>query len=370
MDGFCSNVRRPAAVALLLLAAACSDSSSDPLDPAIANADPVLGRFAFEQSCAGCHASGDGSDLKAFSFTDTTIIRRAVRHVDSTTARNIVAYIHGLNVARIDEKLRLFQPKGAPLGGDIEFATVLFGSDVWPAEMTTAALAAINPRNVQVAIRLPVWADEGANTDWMPDFPLPSGILNYSGGLVAGAIAGYRAAPTSDNLIRAVNALRNADRAMANPEAPCLLEDSVRVRFRQCFEVRRWTSTLVAFHILRNGMNADIGGQVHDVWWDVGNAARKSRTDVKAPIANAVDNWTSWMFLGWSFDPSRHATVYTGGGFKQLGLTRHATFVTLRSQVARPRNGVLVYEDLLNAAKFAPPDMDDACNELRSPAPE
>lgn len=339
---------------VLMVLAGCSDSFHGPVDPAIPRGDPLLGRLAFEQVCSACHASSDGFDIKTFGFTDTTIIRRAVKHVDSATARNIVAYIRSLTGPQKDEKLRLFQPKGAPLAGDVEFANALFRGDAWPSDLTTAELMAIDPRNVQVAIRLPVWSDEGSNTDWMPDFPLPAGVLNYSGGLVAGAIAGYHAAPTRDNLVRAVNALKTADRASLNSEAPCLLEDTLRVRYRECFDVRRWTSTLVALHLLRNGMDLDLGGQVHDVWWDVGNAARKSRADRTVPIANATENWATWMFLGWSFDPSRHSSSYTGGGFRQLGLTRHATFVALRSEVARPRNSLSVYEDLVNAVRFAP----------------
>lgn len=337
----------------LITLIACSDSSGA-VDPVSFKADPVMGRLAFEQSCAGCHASRDGFDLKTFGFTDTTIIRRAVKHVDSATALNIVAYIHGLSAPANSADLRLFQPQGAPVATDIEFATRLFGSDAWPAGITTAQLLAIDPRNVQIAARLPVWADETSNMDWMPDFVLPGGILDYSGGLVRGAIAGYNAAPTADNLVRAVNALRTADRAVANTEAPCLLEDTVRVRYRECFEVRRWTSTLVALYMLRNGMNVQLAGRMQDVWWDVGNAARKSRADRTVPIANVDQNWTTWMFLGWSFDPSLHSSSYTGGGFRQIGLTRHATFVALRSEVARPKNSASVYEDLLNAVKFSP----------------
>ncbi len=331
----------------------CSDSLR-PTDAAIPQPDPVFGRMAFEQSCSGCHASHDGFDIRTFGFTDTTIIRRAVKHVDTATARNIVAYIRSISAPQMDEKIRLFQPKGAVLAGDLEFATALFGSDAWPADLTTAQLAAIDPRNVQVAIRLPVWADEVANTDWMPDSPLPAAILDYSGGLAAAAVAGYRAAPTRENLVRAVNALRNADRATANPGAPCLLEDTLRVKFLECFDVRRWTSTLVALHMLRYGMDQDLGVTIHDVWWDVGNAARKSRGDHTVPIANADANWVAWMFLGWSFDPSQHSSSYTGGGFNQVGLKRHATFVALRSEVARPRNSLSVYEDLVNAVRFAP----------------
>lgn len=339
---------------VLALLAACSDSSKSPVDPGTSSANVVLGQMAFGQSCSGCHASRDGFDLKTFAFADTTIVRRAVKHVDEATARNIAAYIRSLSAPPNDQTVRLFQPKGMPVAGDLEFANALFGRDAWPEEITTAQLAAINPRDVRVAIRLPVWSDENSNMDWMPDFVLPGEVLDYSGGLARGAIAGYHAAPTTENLIRAVNALRNADRASVNPGAPCLLEDTLRVRYRQCFEVRRWTSTLVALHVLRNGMNADLGGKVHDVWWDVGNAARKSRADRTVPIANMKENWATWMFLGWSFDPSLHSSSYTGGGFRELGLMRHATFVALRSQVARPRNSVNVYEDLLNAVRFAP----------------
>jgi len=340
--------------AALTVLAACSESPSGPAEPEVPRLDPALGRIAFEQECAKCHASKDGFDLAMFGFTDTTIIRRAVAHVDTATAKNIVAYIRTVSAPRQPERMRLFQPKGAPLAGDLEFAQALFGRDAWPSELTTAALVAIDPRAVQVAARLPIWSDEATNLDWMPDTPLPAAILDYSGGLVAGAVAGYRAVPTRDNLLRAVNALRTADRATANAGAPCLLEDTTRVNFRECFEVRRWTSTLVALHMLRNGSEASLGGQVHDVWWDVGNAARKSRADREVPIANPVENWVSWMFLGWSFDPSQHASVYTGGGFRQLGLVRHATFVALRSQVARMRNSTSPYDDLLNAVRFSP----------------
>jgi hypothetical protein len=339
-----------AAIAL----AGCAESLSAPAQPEAPRPDPALGRIAFENQCSSCHASRDGFDLAMFGFSDTTIIRRAVAHVDTTTASHIVAYIRMLSAPRQSEAFRLFQPMGQPLASDLDFATALFGRDAWPAELSSAGLLAINPRTVRVAIRLPIWSDEASNLDWMPDTPLPPAILQYSGGAAAATIAGYRAFPTPENLMRAVTALRTADRAAANPGAPCLLEDSTRVNFKTCFEVRRWTSSLVALHLLRNGTDANLGGQLQDVWWDVGNAARKSRGNSATPIANAVDNWATWMFLGWSFDPSLHASVYTGGSFRQLSLNRHATFVALRSEVARPRNSAAVYDDVVNAQRFAP----------------
>jgi hypothetical protein len=236
----------------------------------------------------------------------------------------------------------------------MEFAVMLFGRDAWPAELTSAALKAIDPRQVRVALRLPVWSDESSNLDWMPDAALPPAILDHAGRQAEAAIAGYRAAPTRENLLRAVQSLRVADRTPGNPGAPCLLDDPARVRYLECFEVRRWTSTLVAQHMLRQAVTESMGPELHDVWWDVGNAARKSRADPSQTVQRVNENWATWMFLGWSFDPTRHPSVYTGGGLRSLGLNRHATFVALRSEVARPANSPMVYDDLLQAALFSP----------------
>ena len=104
----------------LLTSAGCSDSNT-PAGPPVTRVDAVQGHLAFQQSCASCHASGDGFDIRSFGFSDTTIIRRAVKHVDSATARNIVAYINGLNAPHNDVRLQLFQPKGVTLASDVDF---------------------------------------------------------------------------------------------------------------------------------------------------------------------------------------------------------------------------------------------------------
>ena len=271
-----------------------------------------------------------------------------------TTARHIVAHIRTLPVRAVSRELRLFQPGERTVASDIEFATGLFGSDTWPTSLTTAGLQALDPRAIPIAVGMPLWSHEQQNIDWMPDRPLPDPILHYRGSAALAAVAGYRAAPTLENLARAVTALRMADRSLDNPGAPCLLEDTTRVDFPLCFEVRRWTSTLVAQHLIRYGLPSALPAALHDVWWDVGNVARKSSAKGTAGLANRLVNWAAWMYLGWSFDPTRHPSVYTGGGFRQLGLPRHATFIALRSQVARTAGTVQPYDDLRQAVSFAP----------------
>ncbi|MBI4544286.1 MAG: hypothetical protein HY703_03725 [Gemmatimonadetes bacterium] len=342
-----------AAITALLLTQ-CEQMPS-PLDEGGGRAlpDARQGQVAFAAECATCHASGDGFDLAFFNFTDTTIVRRAVAHVDTATALDIVAHVGTLRVQRASRDLRPFQPGGAVLSGDVEFATALFGADAWPADMTSERLRAIDPLAVRAAIALPLWSLENGNLDWMPDQPLPAGVLDDQGKLGRAALAGYQAAPTSENLVRALSALRSAERRTENPAAPCLLEVPERVNYQQCFNVRRWTSTLAAQHMLRYGISGRLHPVAHEIWWDVGNVARKALS-AHVPFDNAERNWASWMYLGWIFEPSRFASTYTGSGLTRVGLPRHATFVALRSQVARPQSSVSPYADVESAAKFAP----------------
>jgi hypothetical protein len=312
----------------------------------------ALGQQAFVGQCASCHASGDGLDLAFFAFPDSTIVRRAVAHVDSTAAWNIARYIRSLGAPAASRELRLFQPGGALLGSDLEFAVNLFGSDSWPVGLTTAQLRAIDPTVVRVAVPFPLWSVERDNTDWMPGRPIPGAILDAQGGLVRGALGAYRAAPSDANLQRAISALRSADRN-TSAGAPCQLNQPALARWEECFEVRRWASTLVAQHMFRNGINDAISPVAHAVWWDAGDVARHaSLAGVAFP--NLELNWASWMYLGWIFDPERRASAYTATGLNSISLPRHATFVALRSQVARPAGSLSVYQDAETASVFAP----------------
>ena len=150
-----------------------------------------------------------------------------------------------------------------------------------------------------------------------------------------------------------VESIRIAERSSANPEAPCLVQFSTLFRPEECFQTRRWTASLIAQHMVRRGQSDQLESFLHNLWWDVGNAARKSISHGK-PIANATENWTMWMHMGWTFAPEMNNSFYLGEGLRRLGLRRHATFVALRSMVVRSDGSHLAYRDLRNVLSFAP----------------
>jgi hypothetical protein len=340
------------------LTVACSESNPTAAlleeTPAVLG-DPVAGMVAFRGECAPCHATGDGLDLAFFDFQDTTIVRRAVAHVDTATALDIVAHVQALSVRPVDRTGRIFQPGDRILSDDVTFAIDLFGSDTWPASLTTRELLGIDPLDVSAAVALPLWSVEEGNTDWMPDAPLPDYILDARESLPRALVAGYRAAPTESNLILATNVLRAATVQREDPRSPCFTNEPERANYQQCFEIQRWISTFTAQHMLRFGTSTSIHPTLHDVWWDVGMTVRRALVQADLELENARHNWAAWMYLGWIFEPSRHASTYTAQGLTNLGLNRHATFVALRSQVARPEASFATYADLTTTARHAPP---------------
>jgi mono/diheme cytochrome c family protein len=346
------------ALALLLGLGACRSREGGPLDPGDPvppPADVTAGLAVFTEVCAACHSSRDGFDLAFFGFPDSTIVRRAVFHVDSGAARDIAAHVRTLGAAGAARGARIFQPGGAVLTSDVDFAVRLFGADAWPADMTTERLLALDPLEIAVAVPFPRWSGEADNLDWMPDRPLPEAILDARGGIPRRALERYYGSPTLENLVAAVTALRGADRDPLDPAAPCarIGGEGPVADGTGCFEVRRWTSTLAAQHMLRGGVTGRLHPSLHDAWWDAGNAARLGTAG--EIVDHRVANWASWMLLGWVFEPGRHASVYTGNGLLQSGLPRHAAFVALRSQVARPRGGEAPFADAAQAARLAPP---------------
>ena len=334
-------------------------------------ANAELGRVTFQEECASCHAAGDGFDLAAFSFPDSTIIRRALGHVNELAANDIVAHVRTLQVENlkrfgpvegVDRFSRIFQPGDRQLQSDVDFARTLFGEDVWPSELTSAELALIDPTDIAVALRFPRWSSEESNLDWMPDTPLSEGITSYRPSNSGSKYSSYRVGATLDTyykyrtdhaLRNAVESIRIAERSSANLEAPCLVQFSTLFRPEECFQTRRWTASLIAQHMVRTGQSDPLESFLHNLWWDVGNAARKSISHGNQ-IDNATENWAMWMHMGWAFAPEMNSSFYLGEGLKRLGLRRHATFVALRSMVARSDGSHHAYRDLRNVVLFAP----------------
>ncbi len=355
MSGYPTSWWAVALLTLPLILAGCDDvvTVEAPPPDLFASGDAVLGRVAFGNECAQCHASRDGFDLAHFSFDASTIVRRAVAHVDTASALDIVAHVRSLNAGSSTRSSRLFQPGGKLLVGDVEFALELFGVDAWPQDLSVAELLAMNPRNIPVALPFPQWSVEENNLDWMPDVPLNDPILEWNNGKARLKLEEFYRTKSTQDLITAVQAIRVAERTATNPAAPCVMSPIESLRPTECFETRRWAATLGAQYMLRHGLNTPIHSVIHDAWWDVGFVAR--RTILRdGHFEHGDENWAVWMWLGWSFEPDRHASVYLSQGLDRLGLNRHAVFHTLRAQVARPRNSLSVFQDVRTAARFAP----------------
>ena len=280
------------AVTLSVLVAVACDT---PVDPGLVEAieetveisrpaNAEFGRVTFQEECASCHAAGDGFDLAVFSFPDSTIIRRALGHVNELAANDIVAHIRAIQadnstvfgpVERVDRFDRIFQPGDRRVQSDVDFARTLFGEDVWPSELTPVELRAIDPTEVAVALRFPRWSSEDSNLDWMPDTPLSEGITSYRPSNSGSKYSIYRVGATLDTyykyrtdhaLRNVVESIRIAERSSANPEAPCLVQFPTLFRPEECFQTRRWIASLIAQHMVRKGQSDKLESFLHNLW--------------------------------------------------------------------------------------------------------
>lgn len=102
-----------------ICAAACSDSPVAPVESSGGiSGNASIGAAAFLEACSACHSSRDGFDLAFFAFPDSTIVRRAVAHVDTGTAHDIVSHIRALRVDPTARDFRVFQPGGEQVVSD------------------------------------------------------------------------------------------------------------------------------------------------------------------------------------------------------------------------------------------------------------
>jgi hypothetical protein len=265
---------RWSAIAIVLLAVltGCGQAVSGPQPsapsapaPSDIPGDPALGRVAFVQNCAQCHASRDGFDLAAFGFSSLDVIRRSRNHVDDKTSRDIAAYIAALEPHGSFGSNSPFQP-GARVGsGDLEYWADALGTSGWPTGLTPVALRAIDPRVLPVPLAMPEWSLEGSDEDWLPDVPLSSQVLEHSGGSIRTGLDAYYADPSDSNLLRVLAPFKAATEG---PGLLCWQSDP-----DPCFDARRWMASLGAQHYLRRGPPESVPVEVAQVWWDVGTSA-------------------------------------------------------------------------------------------------
>jgi hypothetical protein len=346
------SFRANALVAGMMILAACGDRPTEPEDdPLTRVSDAVVrGRTAFLSKCTRCH-NGDGQDLAFFDFPDSAITRRALAHVDLATSEDINAYIGTLRTTPRPRDERLFQPGGVVLASDVAFGQALFPNGVIPTNLTTAQVRALDRMSVRVAIALPRWSVEGANTDWLPDVPISAAVLADQDSRPARALDTYRAAPTEANLLAAAVALFSALERDDSP-GPCHFESRGLKDAVECFHASRWSAILVAQHMMRNGIIRPLPDtSFHNLWWEAGESMRRAQQAGESP-ANMVQNQMAWMYLGWMFGADTHPTFYMLPPYASLGLRRHATWIALSSLVRRPVNSNLPYDDLQNIPRY------------------
>jgi len=360
----------PAAV---LVVAACSSSETGgpvgpgPLDPPPPElvGDPVAGAVAFTNSCAECHTNRDGFDLAHFRYPSRDIIRRALGHVDTTTAHDIDAYIRTLNVPLAQVRTTPFQPGGRTVRGDVEFWEGVFGTQAWPTGLTAQALRAIDPKDFPIPFVFPEWSNEGSNEDWLPDTPLHGELLDYGGGAVRSALSDYYATAAESDLVRVLTGFHEGSKGTGGV--------CTRADIWPCFNARRWMSALAAQHYLRTGQPESVPLEVAEVWWDVGESAIGQQSVARSETERdrAFRNGTRWLYLGYIFAPEAFeepagymGTFMNGNGFRDpltgaiQRFPRVSTFAALRRMVgngrAHRRNPVQYFHDGRLATARAP----------------
>ena len=307
----------------------------EPFTPPNALGNPVAGHIAFVQSCAACHSSHDGYDLAAFGFSSFDVFRRSLSHVDSATSLDITAYIETLKPV-VSFGSPPFQPGGGVGEGDQKYWSDALGTSGWPTGLTADVLRAINPRSLQVPLAMPEWSLEESAEDWLPDAPLPTEVLDYSGGAIPTRLAAYYSDPTESNLLRVLEPFKAATEG---PELLCWQLDP-----DPCFDARRWMASLGAQHYLRLGAPEAVPVEVAQAWWDVGTSAialsgvttdQENYAGFDRVIASIYIIGARWMYLAYSYHPEafNEPSGYMSTFIQAQELPRVSVLVALRRMV-------------------------------------
>ena len=318
-----------AVLGTLLLCCGCGASEEPTATTRLIVGDAARGRAAFVTSCSGCHTTRDAFDIAHFGFASSDIVRRALAHVSRQTAEDIAAYVRSLGIQAVGRDARPFQPGKRVLASDAEFWQSTFGTSGWPANLTPAALRAIDPRRLSVPIALPRWSSEADESDWLPETPLSEQLLGAQNGVLRSAIDAYYAAPTQANLLAAIATFVQVTNG-ANGSL-CYGEAGNHTQPRECFEARRWMAALAAQHFLRPGAGA-LPIEVMDLFWSTGEAAV---TVYQRERGHPYSIAWGWLYLAYSFAPTRFKedNGYLGQFLQSDRFEWLATFTALRRMV-------------------------------------
>jgi hypothetical protein len=313
--------------------------------------DSARGRVAWLNSCQECHTHDRPIDMELFNFT--SVIRRAMNHVDTLTALDIVADIARLGAGGpLTPTTVIYQP-GSPataVASDTAFAVALWGADEWRSSLTRDSLLAVHIKDVRIPITLPLWSDESSAYDWIPGTgpftgQIPAGVLNSA--LVQNAYATYRANPTVQNAGNLAGKLSNSAHNEAIPDAPCVYNASNwQTRFdstnaQKCADVLKWGANLMYQTGVASGLHPDtIIKRSEGVWWETGHMFHKAQQRGRNIELRSLQT-CAWIYLGslWTGAARREASLYMtgpcGGGSTGLNYKRWASWMTMYMAVRR-----------------------------------
>ena len=280
-----------------------------------------------------------------------------------------------LDVDRRVRSHRPFQPAGRVVAGDLTFWRDLVDTTNWPGTLTPVTLAAIDLRDVAVPLPFPLWSSESDESDWLPERPLPEPTLAADDRALARAIDDYYARPDMDALLHVIGVFQTVSRDGGPVDDPvCTGTAGSHTHAVDCFEARRWISSLAAVHLLRAGIVHDVHHEIATIWWDTGEAG------VSAALRTGSitrGNAVAWLYLGSIFAPDgfllpesilAEDSGYMGQFLVSEGFARLAVFVTLRRMVASgPIHDALpeqAYWDLNLAVLRAPRELSDDVAEF------
>ena len=351
------GVRKVIVTVLLSGTVGCADAGTfapTPQSAIVSVGNAVHGQAVWAQKCAMCHTAAQAFDLAAFHFDDTTIVRRALKHTIAVDAWDIVAHVQSLTVVdTLTPASRPFQPGGVVLSSDQEFGIRLFGVDQWPANITRAQLLAQDPRNIRIALPLLVWSDESSNFDWLPGSftagALPAGVRAAT----QNAFNTYTATPSTTTALALAKRIRKTAHDPTIADAPCLYStDRNRYDAQKCGDVGKWIGAFLYVEGLRSGDLHGAAAAFTGEWWETGHLFHKAQ-QFKRSLPMRDQQIAAWMHLGWMWNRALNKKAsYEAGPLAQLGLNRHATWLTLRSLVERSSKRNDICSDVETLAQF------------------